>query len=157
MIRPLLIATALLAAPPAFAADYKAGGLSIRNAWTRPAAAGFNGAGYMTIVNTGKAADTLLGAESGAARSITLHQSVMTGDVASMKALPAGVVIPPGQTLSLSPGGYHFMIMGLKQNQAAGGRLPVTLKFAKAGHIKVDLSVDAAPQAASGADMPHKH
>jgi copper(I)-binding protein len=156
-ILPIAAATLLLASAPAFAHDYKAGGLTIGHPWTRPAAAGFNGAGYLSVTNRGKTADTLLGAQTTAARSIGLHQSIMTGDIASMKALPKGVVIAPGQTLTLEPGGYHFMIVRLKQAQVPGGRLPVVLNFAKAGQIKVDLAVDAAPGAATSADMGHKH
>jgi periplasmic copper chaperone A len=70
--------------------------------------------------------------------------------------LPVG----PGKPLVLAPGGYHVMLMGLKQPLKAGDSFPVTLTFAKAGAINATASVGKAgapaPQAGMGAmDMGH--
>ena len=90
------------------------GPISIRGAWTRPAAAGMNAAGYLTIVNGGVRGDRLLSAASPAAARVTLHQSRQVGSVMTMVALPA-LDIPPRGAVSLAPGGYHLMFEGLKR------------------------------------------
>ena len=69
-MRALLFATALASAvSPAASADFAAKGMKIGHPWTRPAAQGGTGAGYLTIANTGNAADTLVGVETVAAKS----------------------------------------------------------------------------------------
>ena len=52
-----------------------------------------------------------------------------------------GLEIPPGGTVTLAPGGFHLMMMGLKGPLKQGTNVPVTLVFEKAGKIDVQLSV----------------
>jgi hypothetical protein len=120
-------------------------GVAVSGAWSRPAAAGQNGAGYLTIVNTGPGPQTLRGASSPLAASVSLHQSVMTGGVMSMRTLSNGLAIAPGQSVTFRPGGYHLMLMRLKQPLKAGERAAVELDFAPAGKVKVELVVGAGP------------
>jgi copper(I)-binding protein len=51
--------------------------------------------------------------------------------------------IPAGATVTLAPGGYHLMLVGLKAPFKAGTRVPVTLVFEKAGSIDVEMDVQA--------------
>ena len=145
MIRsPLLILALLLtAAGPSLARDYRASGLRISHPWTRPAAAGQNRAGYVTIPHAGNRPAVLLSARAHGVDEITLHQSMMQGEVAMMMPVVNGLTIPPGKTLSLSPGGYHLMFVGLAHASDEGGRLPVTLVFARAGPVTVNFSIEA--------------
>ncbi len=140
-IKPILAAAVLAAAFPLTAHA----GVAVSGAWTRPAAAGQNGAGYLTIVNTGPGAQTLRGASSPAAMSVGVHESVMTGGIMSMRSVTGGLAIAPGQTVTFKPGGYHLMLMRLKQPLKAGERAPIELDFAPAGKVKVDLVVGAGP------------
>ena len=48
---------------PVAASDSRLGGVEIRAPWTRPAAAGMTGVGYMVIANTGKTPLRLVSAE----------------------------------------------------------------------------------------------
>ena len=66
--RSLFAAAAALAALPAAAHDYRAGEIAISHPWSRAASANANGAGFMTLRNTGAQADRLLSAASPAAR-----------------------------------------------------------------------------------------
>lgn len=145
-MRPLLVllAASSLLALPAAAHEYARGGLTIGHPWARPAAKGMNGAAYLSVTNKGAAADTLVAAESPAAARVELHQTTMTGAVASMKPVTAGLSAPAGKTVALSPGGAHLMMFGLKQQLVEGARIPLTLTFAKAGKVKVELAVEAA-------------
>ena len=143
------LALALLVPAVAGARDWRAGPLTLGDPWARPALAGRNGAGYLSIANAGKAADTLTGAASPAAAKVTLHEMRMTGAVMSMRPV-ASLPIPAGGHVALAPGGYHLMLEGLKRELKAGQRVPVTLTFARAGKVAVELEVRAPAPAHSG-------
>ena len=162
MSRPFAIAlTAILAAATsaAHAADYKLGALTIRQPWSRPAQAGMNGVGFMTIANAGKTPVTLTRAETPVAGSVEIHQSAMVGGVMTMRELDKGVVIPAGGQIAFAPGGYHFMILSLKADQKVGQKVPVTLVFDNGRKVQVDLTVQLTPPSGGPAPaMPeHRH
>ena len=140
-MKAILFAAALAACATTAAAAPST--IRIAGAWSRPAAAGMNGAGYLTVTNTGKAPAVLTGAESPLARKIELHQTSMTGGVMRMTRQDKGVPIPPGGSALFSPGGDHLMIFGLKKAMKSGDRLPVTLIFADGKRMPVTLRVGA--------------
>jgi copper(I)-binding protein len=164
MSRPFAIAlTAILAAASAaslaHAGDYKLGALTIRQPWSRPAQAGMNGVGFMTIVNAGKTPVTLQRMEAPVAASVEIHQSAMVGGVMTMRELDKGVVIPAGGQIAFAPGGYHFMILSLKTAQGVGQKVPVTLVFDNGRKVQVELAVQLTPPSGGPAPaMPeHRH
>ncbi len=99
------------------------------------------GAGYLTITNKGSADDTLVSASSPVAGVTQIHEMKMEGDVMKMNEVEGGLVIPAGQSVTLSPGGFHIMFMQLKEPLVEGSMVPVTLTFATAGTIEVQLVV----------------
>ena len=135
--------TVLLTAGTATAQDFKAGALTLKQPWTR-ATAGTVGAGFVEIVNGGKTADQLVSASSPASDRMEIHTMTMERGIMRMRPLPDGIVIPPGATASLRPGGNHLMLIGLKAPLAQGQTVPVTLTFRRAGPVKVQLTVEAA-------------
>jgi copper(I)-binding protein len=56
--------------------------------------------------------------------------------------------VTPGKPLMLAPGGYHIMLMDLKQPLKEGDSFPVTLSFAKAGQVTATATVEKAGAAA---------
>ena len=100
------------------------GFISVYGAWARPADAGADTAAYLTITNGQLRDDVLVGASSPVAASAGVHQT--TTDDSGMTGMhPAdAVTIRAGQDLVLEPGGYHVMLMGLKQALAAGTHVP---------------------------------
>jgi copper(I)-binding protein len=160
---PILAALALSA--PASAHDYKIGALSIGHPWARetPPAAKM-GAGYLTVKNTGTEADRLLTVETPGAEKVEIHQSLTENGIAKMRPVTAVDIAPSGET-ALQPGGYHLMLVGLKEPLAEGMRIPATLIFEKAGKIEVELAVEnmgyRGPSAKPGDAAPpaedHKH
>jgi copper(I)-binding protein len=150
-----LAAVALVAAPLAAAAhSYQIGALKIGHPWSRPNPPGApTAAGYLTVTNTGAVPDRLLGGSSPEANAIEVHEMSMTGGIMRMRPVAGGLVIPPGQTVKLEPGGYHLMIIGPKQAFKVGDHIPATLRFEHAGSLKVEFYVEAA-SAASGQLMP---
>ena len=140
---------------PAFGGDYRVGGVEARRPWTRPAQAGMNGVGYLTLANVGKKPIKLVAVESPAAKSVTVHQSSMVGGVMAMRPV-TGLTIAPGAKVEFAPGGYHLMLLGLNSAQALGGKVPVTLVFDGGLKVKIDLSVEAGPPKADPmAGMKH--
>jgi periplasmic copper chaperone A len=154
-LRAAAIAAALIAgAFTAQAHDYKAGELKIGHPWARPTVAGqVAGGAFLKLDNTGKSADRLLGGSTTAAERVELHSMSMEGDVMKMRQVGA-IDIPAGQSVELKPGAFHIMLMGLKAPLQEGAMVPLTLKFEKAGEVKVDVKVEAA---APGAHAEHKH
>ena len=128
---------------PASAHEYEAGSLHIEHPWARatPPRAGVAGA-YMLIENHGKEADRLLGGSTAAARDVQIHSMTMDGGIMKMRQLSGGLDLPAGETVTLAPSGYHFMLIDPVKPLKEGERVPMTLKFEKAGTIEVDLAVE---------------
>ena len=159
MLRTPLLALAALAAvsAPALAGDYKVGSITVQSPWSRPAQAGMNGVGFMTILNTGAKPVTLTAIESPLAAKVELHQSSMANGVMTMRQQDTATLAAGGK-LELSPGGYHLMLLGLKQPLKVGQKAPLTLVFADGKRVTVDLTVRLTPpNAAMGGMMDHQH
>ena len=140
----LLIAVVMVGGSSSLALDYKIGAVEIGQPWSRATAPTAPAAGgYMTLTNRGGTPDRLVGVESAAAGRVEIHEMAMEGSVMRMRALDNGVVLPPGQTVELKPGGYHVMFMELKQPFARDTKVPATLLFEKAGRIAVEFEVAA--------------
>ena len=58
-----------------------------------------------------------------------------------LAAPPDGVAVPAGGEVAFKPGGYHVMIMGLKQDMVAGKTIKVTLKFQSGKELTLDVPV----------------
>ena len=144
-LKTIAVAIALCAlAGAASAHSFKVGSLEIAHPWTRATPKGASVAGgYLKITNTGTQPDVLLGGSSEAAGRIEIHEMKMEGGVMKMRMLPAGVTIKPGETVEFVPGGYHIMMMGLKEPIAQGKNVKGTLVFEKAGKVDIEYAVEA--------------
>jgi copper(I)-binding protein len=127
--------------------------IEIENAWTRATAPGAKvAAGYMTIRNRAAAPDRLLGASSPAAARIESHVHLREGDVVRMRQVP-GYDVPANGVLELKPGVAHLMFVEIRRPFKEGERIPATLKFERAGELKIEFHVGRLG-ASAGA---HKH
>jgi copper(I)-binding protein len=151
----LIAAAALFAATTAAAHAYRLGAVEVDHPWSRPAAAGMTGVGYMAIRNTGKTPVVLTGATTPLAAKVSLHQTSMAGGVMRMAPVRSGVTVAPGATVALAPAGYHFMLEGLKAPLVLGRNAPLTLTFADGRTLQVELAVQTG--AATGAMPGMKH
>jgi copper(I)-binding protein len=122
--------------------DYTVGSITVMHPWARatpgPAKAG---AGYLGLKNNGATADRLVKAESNLSKRTELHTHIMEGGVMKMTHVEEGIEVPAGKEVMFEPGGFHVMFMGLKAPFKEGEMLPVTLYFAKAGKVEVQLTV----------------
>ena len=109
---------------------------------------------FMTIANHGKVDDRLIDGESPIADKVEIHSMTMDGNIMRMRPMPEGIAIPAHGSATLAPGGVHLMLTGLKR-PIAGGMVPLTLRFAKAGKVSISLMVE--PIGSSGGEDHHDH
>ncbi len=143
----VIAAAGLVLASAAQAQDVRQGDLTISNAWARPTA-GPNklGAAYLTVKNSGGQGDTLTSVSSPDANQVQIHENTIDAHgVMKMRAVQGGLKIAPGATVQLKPGGYHIMLMGLKENLKEGQTVPLKLTFAHAGTVDVPAKVEKKP------------
>lgn len=155
LTRMLVCAVTLLAlSTSSNAQEVKAGDLVIAHAWSRATPSGAKVAGgYLTIENKGATPDRLTGGSSDVAGRFEIHEMAMNNGVMTMRPLDKGLVIEPGKTVKLAPGGYHLMLMDLKSPLKQGDKVPLTLEFEKAGKVALSLDVQGVgAQAPAGGD-----
>lgn len=98
-----------------------------------------NNAAFFTVKNAAQK-DVLLGVETSVAASAEMHEMSMTGGMMRMRQLPL-IKLAPHAELKFSPGGRHIMLINMKQPLKLGDKVPLTLKFRKAGNIAVEAEV----------------
>ena len=142
VMQPRPLALVLLLASCALAAGAGAP-LDVRivNAYARATPPGVRtAAAYLTIDNRGALPDQLVGARSPAAAAVELHTMSHEGGMMRMREV-ARVDVPAHGRVDLVPGGLHAMIVDPKAPLRPGERFPLTLTFARAGAIDVEVDV----------------
>ncbi|WP_396268015.1 copper chaperone PCu(A)C [Ideonella sp.] len=137
---------ATLAASPAWAQT------TVKDAWVRGTVAQQKATGaFMTLTNAqgGK----LLSAASPVAGVVEVHEMKMDGNVMKMAAIPS-LDLPAGKAVELKPGGYHVMLMDLKQPLKDGESVPLTLTIQGKDGKKETVEVKAPIKALA---MPKGH
>ena len=97
----------------------------------------------MTIQNKGTSTDRLIGGSSDVSDKVQPHEMAMNNGVMTMRPLESGLVIEPGKTVKLAPGGYHLMLFDLKKPLKQGEKVSITLEFEKAGKVKLPFDVQS--------------
>ena len=144
-----LAAAALLAALPAAAQ------VTVTEPWVRGTVQGQMATGAFMKLQSAKEAK-LIEAASPVASVVEIHEMALENNVMRMRAVKS-LALPAGRTVELKPGGYHVMLMDLKQQMKEGETVPVTLVVESGGKretIEVKAPVRA-PTARS--DMTKKH
>jgi len=126
---------------------------TVTDAWARgtvpnqPASGAFM---KITSAEGGK----LVSASSPVAGLVEVHEMKMENNVMKMAPVAGGIPLPAGQAVELKPGGYHVMLMQLKQQLKAGDTVPVTLTIEHSGGGTETVEVEA-PVKALGTDAGH--
>ncbi len=153
-IMMVMVVLIVLATVGCTASGGDAGEIEVENVWGRnsPKVAQ-NGAFYMNITNNSGADDELLGANSDACSTVELHEMYMKeNDVMGMREVPGGTIpLPKGEAVELKVGGLHVMCIEKQAEFNIGDKIPLTLKFAKAGEM--DFEVDIRESEMGGMDM----
>jgi len=134
--------------------------------WVRRAVPGQSGTGaFMTLRSS--APLRLVGASTPVAGVAEVHEMKMEGDTMKMRAVEGGVALPSGEGVELKPGGFHLMLMDLKQEIPVGASVPLVLRFVDdkgaPSALSLHLPVAIAPPGGGAADAApmaghqHKH
>ncbi|HRW09597.1 MAG TPA: copper chaperone PCu(A)C [Caldilineaceae bacterium] len=119
-------------------------GLTVENVMARAVpVAGTNGAVYLTIHNGTAMDDQLVSVTSDVAEAAELHETINDNNVMRMEARPEGFAIPAGESIELTPGGKHIMLVGVSSVLEEGSTFTVTLTFAHADPQTVEVPVMA--------------
>ena len=149
-----LVATALLVASlPALAQ------VTVSDPWVRGTVSQQKATGaFMNLKSTQDA--RLVAVKSSVAGIVEIHEMAMDKDVMKMRALANGLELPAGKAVELKPGGYHVMLMDLKQSLKAGENVAMTLviegKDKKQTTVEVTAPVKPLAEA-KAMDHGHKH
>lgn len=141
---PQLIFALLISSLLSLSAPFvNAQSVQIKDAFARATHPGQSvGGGYLTIENPNTSADKLMSVTYVKASSVQIHEMKMEGDKMIMRDI-GSLVIPAKSKVELKPGGYHLMLMGLKEPLNDGEVLAITLQFEKAGKVDVSMPVRA--------------
>jgi copper(I)-binding protein len=143
-----IVFAALLIAGHAEAQEFKAGGVTVVKPWARATPGGAKvGSAYLELKAAAGTEDRLVAANTPVAGTVEIHDHINEGGIMKMRRVD-GINLSGGQTVKLKPGGYHLMLMDLKQPLKQGGKLPLTLAFEKAGEVAVEAII--APVGAAG-------
>ncbi len=140
-MKKIAILFAAVLASNAFAQDAKIGSITVDHPWARATPGAVkNSAAFMVFDNKG-AADKLISVTGDVAREIQIHSMITEAGVMKMREIKS-LDIPANGKAELKPGGYHVMLIGLKDGLKEGTKFPLKLKFEKAGEVTVQVTAE---------------
>jgi len=140
MRRSLIAAAGLLLAASAGAE------VTAQDAWVRATVPGQKSSGaFMQLTSTTDV--TLVGARSPAAGIVEIHEMAMDENMTMKMRAVKGIELPAGKAVALQPGGYHVMLLDLKETLKAGEkvRLRLVVKDRKGELDDLDVDVSVKP------------
>ncbi|HRO38035.1 copper chaperone PCu(A)C [Thauera sp.] len=145
---PLLAALVLLGSAAAHAE------VTVAEPWVRATVPAQKATGaFMQLKSDADA--RLVSAASPVAGVVELHEMLMDKDVMKMSPV-SGLDLPAGQGVELKPGGYHVMLMDLKQQVKVGDEVPLTLTIENKDGSRATVELRA-PVRALNAPMKKMH
>ena len=130
---------------------------TVAEPWVRGTVAQQKASGMFARITSAQGGK-LVSASSPVAGVVEIHEMSMAGNVMKMRALPGGLDLPAGKAVELKPGGYHVMLMDLKQQLKDGDTVPVTLVFEGADKKRETVEIKAPVRAMNpAAAQQHKH
>ena len=141
------LALALAAAP----ADAQ---VKVENPWVRGAVPGQLSTGAFLDITSGKTA-ALVKAESPVAATVEVHAMEMKNNLMTMREVPK-IDLPAGKQVRLAPGGFHIMLMDLKQPVKNGETVPIRLTIEYPDKKRESIDVKAQVRGL-GTSQEHQH
>ena len=129
---------------------------TVKEAWVRGTIAQQKATGMFAQI-TSASGGKLVSATSPVAGVVEIHEMSMEGNVMKMRALPNGLDLPAGKAVELKPGGYHVMLMDLKQPLKDGDTVPVMLVVQGKDGKKETIELKAPVRPLAAAAGAHKH
>ena len=131
--------------------------VTVADPWVRGTVAQQRATGaFMKL--TAPAGARLVEARSPVAGVVEIHEMTMDNNVMRMRQVPM-LELPAGKAVELKPGGYHVMLMDLKQAMKTGESVPITLVFEDKDKKRQTVDIKAPVRAlnAPAGKMEHKH
>ncbi|WP_432727832.1 copper chaperone PCu(A)C [Variovorax sp. W6] len=137
--------------------------VTVKDAWVRATVPQQKATGAFMQISA--AQDTkLVSASSPVTPVVEVHEMAMQDNVMRMRQIPA-LDLPAGKTVELKPGGYHVMLLDLKQQVKEGDTVPLTLTFEGKDGKRETVEVKAPVRALNASAQPgqpaghggHKH
>ncbi|NJD35620.1 MAG: copper chaperone PCu(A)C [Betaproteobacteria bacterium] len=151
-MKRITFAVLILAAFPVMAQ------VTVKDPWVRATVSAQKATGaFMQITSVQDA--RLVEASSPVAGVVEVHEMTMEKDIMKMRAVTA-LDLPAGKTVELKPGGYHVMLMDLKQQMKEGDTVPLTLVVEGKDKKRSTVEVKAPVKPLATASKPqaeHKH
>lgn len=110
-----------------------------------------NSAVFMMLKNNSARPVSLIQAQSSVAESVELHTHMVHNGVMMMRQVPE-IQIPGNGSVKLQPGGFHIMLIGLKQQLKEGEKIRVKLHFSNGSLSTIELPVKKVQMG-----MKHQH
>lgn len=152
LLKFIITSTAFLAPLAAIHAQ-----VTVVEPWVRATVASQKATGaFMKL--TSPANTRLVAAQSSVANVVEIHEMAMVGDMMKMRAIP-GLDVPAGKNVELKPGGYHVMLIDLKDQIKVGDTVPITLVFEGPDKKQqtVEIKAPARPLNTAMSKGEHKH
>ena len=96
---------------------------------------------FMDLDNTDQATHTLIAATSPVSKQTQLHKTITTNGERSMQQVNR-IAIRSHADRDLHQGGFHVMLIGLKDQLKAGEIIPITLVFEDGSDLLIKAKVD---------------
>lgn len=145
----------ILASLLALSASAALAQVEVKDAWVRATVPQQKITGAFMQLNAKQDA-RLVEVRSPAAGSAEIHEMSMENNIMKMRAV-SGVDLPAGKPVDLKPGGYHIMLINLKQQIKDGDLVPLTLVVEGKDKKRqtIELQVPARPLNAAAGAMKH--
>ena len=135
-----------------------AGGIQAERAWARETVAGMSMGGvFLDIKNDGVREDTLTGGQSPVSNKVEVHTHINDNGVMRMRQITDGVALSAGESVELTPGAMHLMLVNLAAPLAEGDMIQITLHFEGADDLSFDAPVVNMDDLPAEGEMEHDH
>ncbi len=127
--------------------------LDVHDPWVALAPPGAHAtAAFMELENPGEEAVDVVSADADGFRKVELHESINEDGMHRMIEQER-ITVPPGETVSLAPGGYHVMLIGPERSLEEGETVVVELRLGDDSRLEVEAPVKPREQGMGG----HRH
>ena len=115
--------------------------ISVENAYVRHMPPGQKVTGaFMTLKNGSDQDRAAISASSDVAETVELHTHIHDKGVMKMRQVEK-IEVAAGAETVLEPGGYHVMLIGLRQSLELGQKVSITLNFDDGSSVPVEAEV----------------
>ncbi len=150
-----IVRSILAAASIAILASTTNAQVTVKDAWVRATVPQQQATGAFMQLSAAKDSK-LVSASSPLTPVMEVHEMAMQDNVMRMRQIPA-VELPAGKAVDLKPGGYHVMLLDLKQQVKEGDTVPITLVFEGKDGKRESMEIKAPVRALNAAAKPAAH